>query len=395
MTDNIQTPTAQEQPVATATGRRLFSIGLPRCCDPAERRFPLTPEGAAMLVEQGFDVRIESGAAATIHYTDNQYAAAGVRVTDRDETLGCDIVMHLAPLTPSDIRKMRRGAMLLTLSAFCRLTSPTIEALLNRHIITVAIDLIRDDRGNRPFADILSEIDGRAAMARASSLLADSVHGKGILLGGVAGIVPCEVTIIGSGIAACAAARSASGAGALVRMFDNDVYRLRRAERELDCRVVSSALHPRVLHNALRTADVVIYTGVSPTPVIDHDTVAMMKRGVIIFDLTDDCGKAFPSVPTIDLALASPLDISLTEPSRACYINAGSAVARTAAMALSNTFATMLRSIVDTEGLNSALQLLPGLQCAALTFLGKPVNAEIAAAVGRRCVDIGIYLTLS
>ncbi len=64
-------------------------------------------------------------------------------------------------------------------------------------------------------------------------------------------------------------------------------------------------------------------------------------------------------------------------------------------MALSNTFATMLRSIVDTEGLNSALQLLPGLQCAALTFLGKPVNAEIAAAVGRRCVDIGIYLTLS
>ncbi len=92
MTDNIQTPTAQEQPVATATGRRLFSIGLPRCCDPAERRFPLTPEGAAMLVEQGFDVRIESGAAATIHYTDNQYAAAGVRVTDRDETLGCDIV---------------------------------------------------------------------------------------------------------------------------------------------------------------------------------------------------------------------------------------------------------------------------------------------------------------
>ena len=179
------------------------------------------------------------------------------------------------------------------------------------------------------------------------------------------------------------------------RIASHQYLALRRAERELDCRVVSSALHPRVLHNALRTADVVIYTGVSPTPVIDHDTVAMMKRGVIIFDLTDDCGKAFPSVPTIDLALASPLDISLTEPSRACYINAGSAVARTAAMALSNTFATMLRSIVDTEGLNSALQLLPGLQCAALTFLGKPVNAEIAAAVGRRCVDIGIYLTLS
>lgn len=390
-----ETPTPLEQPAATATARRRLTIGLPRCNDAAERRFPLTPEGAEMLVEQGFDVVMERDAANTIHYSDEQYAAAGVRVAGRSEALGCDIVMHLAPLSPRDINGMRRGSMLLTLSSLCRLGRESIEALLSRHIITVAIDLIRDEEGNRPFADILSEIDGRAAMARASSLLADSVHGKGILLGGVAGIVPCEVTVIGSGIAACAAARSASGAGALVRMFDNDIYRLRRAERELDCRVVTSALHPRVLENALRTADVVIYTGVSPVPVIDCRTAGVMKRGVIIFDLTDDCGKAFPSIPTIDLALASPLDISLTEPSRACYINAGSAVARTAAMALSNTFSTMLRAIVDTEGVNSALQLLPGLQCAALTFLGKPVNADVAAAVGRRCVDIGLYLSLS
>lgn len=390
-----ETPTPLEQPAATATARRRLTIGLPRCNDAAERRFPLTPEGAEMLVDQGFDIIMEREAAATIHYSDDKYTAAGVRVSGRSEALGCDIVMHLAPLSPRDINSMRRGSMLLTLSSLCRLQRDSIEALLARHVITVAIDLIRDEEGNRPFADILSEIDGRAAMARASSLLADSVHGKGILLGGVAGIVPCEVTVIGSGIAACAAARSASGAGALVRMFDNDIYRLRRAERELDCRVVTSALHPRVLENALRTADVVIYTGVSPVPVIDGHTAEIMKRGVIIFDLTDDCGKAFPSIPTIDLALASPLDISLTGPSRACYINAGSAVARTAAMALSNTFSTMLRAIVDTDGVSSALQLLPGLQCAALTFLGKPVNAEVAAAIGRRCVDIGLYLSLS
>ena len=210
-----------------------------------------------------------------------------------------------------------------------------------------------------------------------------------------AGIVPCEVTVIGSGISACAAARSADGAGALVRMFDHDVYRLRRAERQLGGRVVTSALHPRVLSNALRTADVVIYTGVNPLPVFDRETVDLMKRGVIIFDLTSDCGRAFPSVPTIDLALASPLDISLTEPSRACYINAGSAVARTAAMALSNTFITMLRDLVDCEGVTNALKLLPGLQCAALTFLGKPVSAEVARKVGMRHVDVNIYLTLS
>ncbi|MEF2643773.1 MAG: hypothetical protein U0M50_06895, partial [Paramuribaculum sp.] len=95
------------------------------------------------------------------------------------------------------------------------------------------------------------------------------------------------------------------------------------------------------------------------------------------------------------LALSSPLDISLTEPSRACYINAGSAVARTAAMALSNTFITMLSGIVDCEGVTNALKLLPGLQCAALTFLGKPVNSDVARIAGQRHVDISIYLTLS
>lgn len=379
----------------TAQRRRLFSLGLPKCMDLSERRFPLTPEGARMLVEQGFAVRMESGAADTIHYTDNQYAAAGVKICSRGEALGADIVIHLAPLVREDVKMLRRGALLLTLLSLSRMTPEILIALLDRHVIAVAVDLIRDERGNHPFADILAETDGRAAMARAASFLADSVHGKGILLGGVAGVGPCEVTVIGSGIGACAAALSASGAGALVRMFDHDVYRLREATRLLGPSVVASAMHPRVVENALRTADVVVYTDVAPAPCFDADIISVMKRGVIIFDLTDCPGKAFPSLPTIDLALASPLDISPTEPSRACYVNAGSAAARTAAMALSNTFATLFNQLVDCEGVSNALNLYPGMQCAAFTFLGKVVNRRVADMFGRRAVDIRIFLTLS
>lgn len=393
--DPMAGPTTMEDPLKVATRRPLFSLGLPKCQDPSERRFVLTPEGARMLVEQGFSLVMERGASETIHYTDSQYAAAGVRISGRNEALASDIVLHLAPLAVADIRKMRRGALLLTLSAIERMSRQEIAALLERHIITLSIDLIRDSRNNRPFLDILSEIDGRAALARASSFLADSVHGKGILLGGVAGVVPCEVTIIGSGIGACAAARSANGAGAMVRMFDHDIYRLREATRELGPSVVASALHPRVLANALRTADVVIYTDVQPIPVFDAADVATMKRGVIVFDLTANPGKAFPSLPTIDLAVASPPDMSPTEPTRACYVNAGSAAARTAAMALSNTFATMFARLVDCEGVTNALNLQPGLQCAVITFLGKVVNREVAEKFGRRAVDIRIFLTLS
>lgn len=396
MTPTIEpSSTPLEQPVAVASRRRLFSLGLPKSHDLSELRFPLTPEGARMLVDQGFAIMMETGASESIHYTDNQYASAGVKICSRNQALGADIVVHLAPMDVADIRRMRRGALLLTLLSAEKMDQTVVSTLLDRHIIALAIDLIRDERGNRPFKDILAEIDGRAAMARASSFLADSVHGKGILLGGVAGVVPCEVTIIGSGIGACAAARSASGAGAVVRMFDHDIYRLREATRELGASVIASAMHPRVLSNALRTADVVIYTDVDPVPCFDTSDIAVMKRGVVVFDLTADPGKAFPSLPTIDLAVASPIDISPTEPSRACYVNAGSAAARTAAMALSNTFATMFHQLVDCEGVTNALNLQPGLQCAAFTFLGKIVNRKIAEKLGRRAVDIRIFLTLS
>lgn len=391
---NYSQYTPAEQPAMTATSRHVFSIGLPASSSAAERRFPLTPEAVSILIERGFSVDIESGAGAPIHYTDNQYAAAGARIVDRETALRRDIVIHLAAMKPVDIRRMRRGALLFTLLDLEHQSAESIRALLNQGIVAIAIDLIQDRMGNTPFADILSEIDGRASIATASALLADSVHGKGILLGGVAGVVACEVAILGSGIAACAAARSAAGLGALVRMFDDDVYSLRRASRELGPWLVGSSLHPRVLESALRTADVVIATPTANPIAIDSTTASLMKRGVITFDLTAG-HNTFPSIDHVDLAEASPVDNSMAGTRRVCYTNAGSAVPRTAAMALSDTFTTTLQNLLSYDGVTNAIKLLPGLQKAVYTFLGKAVNADIAAIVNTRRVDINIYLTLS
>ncbi|MBO5456488.1 MAG: hypothetical protein J6A20_08230 [Muribaculaceae bacterium] len=390
-----ETPTPQEQPLETATCHRGFSIGLPKCDNPAERRFPLTPEAAGQLIERGFRVKMQEGAAESIHYTDNQYMRAGVSVGTREEALGCDIVIHLAPLEPSEVRKMRRGAMLLTLLKPSDQNVYSVKELLRRHIIAIAIDLIEDERGCTPFADILAEIDGRASIAMASSLLADSQRGKGILLGGVAGIVPCETLIIGSGIAACAAARSAVGLGSMVRMYDNDVYSLRRASQELGPWVITSTLHPRTLDNALRSADVVVVCDTREPFSVGNDLVATMKRGVLAFDLSSGAGVAFPSMTAVDLAQASAMESSSKIENRICFIHAGCAVARTAAMALSNTFLTLMQSIITCEGVGNALKLLPGMQKATFTFFGKIVNPRIAREVGMRNVDISIYLTLS
>ncbi len=392
----MNAPTPLEQPCETMTPRRALTIGLPTCADPAERRFPLTPEGAGRLIDRGFRIKMQEGAAASIHYADAAYTRAGVEIVSRKETLGCDIVIHPASLGAADITAMRRGAMLLTMMRSAAADSASIRQLLNRHILTIALDLVEDTEGNTPFADILAEIDGRASVAIASSLLADARRGKGILLGGVAGVIPCETLIIGSGIAACAASLSAIGLGSTVRVFDNDVYSLRRASLRLGQNVITSSLHPRTLESALKSADVVIVTPTREPFSLHADTVEAMKKGVITFDLTPDAdGSAFPSMTPVDLAQASAVEASERIHGRLCFVHAGNAVARTAAMALSNTLLTFMEGIVTCEGLSHALKLHPGMQKATLTFFGKIVNPRIAATMRTRSVDISIYLTLS
>ena len=394
MTSSEYTPL--EQPASVATASRGFTIGVPACRHEGERRFPLTPEGASRLIERGLRVKIESGASAPIHYTDNQYLRAGCDVVSRSEALQCEIVIHLSPLDMPDVRHLRRGSLLLTLLSTELVSKEYIKALMEKHTVAIALDLIEDEHGHRPFADILAEIDGRAAMAMAASLLADSEHGKGILLGGIAGINPCEVVILGSGIAAVSAARTATGMGAIVRMFDNDVYSLRHASRELGASLITSAMHPRVISGALHTADVIIATPTSDSSyTIDSEEAMLLKRGVLTFDLTDRGMSPFPSMQPIDLARADSNKCRRPDGWRACYIHAGSAVPRTCAMALSNTLMTMLTSVCTCDGVHNALKLLPGLRKAAYLFLGKLVNEEIGEKTGIRALDINLYLTLS
>lgn len=396
MNMKVETPPVElQQPERIAVKRRGITIGLPKCTDSNELRFPLTPEGAKMLVDEGFTVRMQPDAAASIHYSDANYARCGVEIVSREEALRCDVVVHLSALKAFEVKKMKKGAMLLCFLGDGLQPRDTIAALLDHHIVSIALDLIEDRNGHHPFADVLAEIDGRAAVAIASSLLANAIHGKGILLGGVAGVVPCEVTVIGSGIAARAAALSALGAGALVRMFDNDVHSLRQAENDLQHRVVGSALHPRVLESALRSADVVVATDVKARFVVDSTMIDQLKRGVILFDLTHCAKSPFPSLPQIDLASAASLASVDKWASRVAYINAGSAVPRTAAMALSNTFLALFTEMVSFDGFSNAIKLLPGLQRATFTFFGRAVNEKVARMVGVRNVDISIFLTIS
>lgn len=387
---NADCPTPAEQAIDTAACRRRLSVGLPCSADARERRFPLTPEAVGALVDRGFSVMMESGAASVIHYDDARYEAAGARIVSRGEALRCDIVLHLSPLPAADVAGLRRGAMLLTLAAGKTYDTAGVKRLLERSVIAIALDRVKDARGHRPIADILHEIDGRAAIVVAASCLADVSGGKGILLGGIPGIIPCEVTVIGSGIAARAAARSALGIGAQVRMFDDDIYSLSDALQQLGSGAVGSALHRHVLENALRSADVVVSAMADGAFAVDSSMARLMKKEVLVFDLSPAPGAAFPSLRLRDLSddCDSPLF-------RCCLVNAGCTVPRTSAMALSNALVSTLGEILTVEGVTNALKLSPGLQEGVLTFLGRPVCREFAELAGMRQLDLSLFIHMS
>lgn len=388
-------PTPLEQALLNAATVRSAVIGLPACADEGEHRFVLTPEGASQLIERGFRVKMEHGAADHIHYRDEAYARVGVELVSRAEAFAADIVVYLPAVCEHDVRLMGRGALLLTLLHTEPSAAIGMTALLRRHIIAIALDCVCDAHGRLTFSDIIHEIGGRAAIAIASSLLADAVHGKGILLGGIPGVIPCEVTVIGADIAGRAAAASAIGLGAMVRLFDNDTYRLREALAELGSGAIGSALHPRVLVSALRSADIVIATPAAAGVVIDAPTIDLMKGGVLTFDLGGDPSQVFPSMPVVDLDMASPYDSSPSAVVRLCYVNAGNAVPRTTAMALTNAFVAMMDEIFVCDGVNNALRLNAGLRAGALTFMGKCVNEPTAQLLNTRCFDINLILQFS
>ncbi|MBP3535532.1 MAG: hypothetical protein J6J53_05905 [Muribaculaceae bacterium] len=392
MTTNHPTPQGEhltlEQPLAANPRERKITLGFPSGLSFGERRFPLTPEGAVQLTERGYGVKMETGAGEPIHYSDRAYLRAGVELCDRAQALRADIIISPAPLRPAEAAGLHRGALLLTLLHAVADNAPYAQALQSAGVNVVAADLISRE-GHRLVADILHEIDGCASMAVASALLADPIGGKGILLGGVTGIVPCEVCVIGSGMGAIAAAHNALGLGATVRMFDDDLYSLRTASRVLGHRTVSSAMHPKVLHSALRSADVVVVSPMARPLVVDAEIVSEMKKRVLVFDITATPGSTFPSIGLIDMA-APGVDSLAAATGRACYCNLGCRVPRTAAMALSNALVANVSVLCDV--LDSIARAGDPLRRAMLLCWGKCVHPALAETLGTRPLDIN-FLT--
>ena len=192
-------------------------IGLPaNYADTEETRLLLTPEACGLLTSAGWRIVMEIGAGVDISFSDEAYAEYGVELRQRAEVLRCENVITFAPLNEEDIRSMQEGATLLCMMGLELFDLKTVKALLEKRITLGCLDSMYSFNDDPVFANVLKEIDGRAAIMYAQDHLSFLGGGKGVLLAGVAGINPCEVLIIGEGMDAFAAASAAIAAGARV-----------------------------------------------------------------------------------------------------------------------------------------------------------------------------------
>ena len=353
----------QPQPAAVARKKQSFSLGIVNNYpDSEETRLFMTPEACGMLTGAGLTIRLEAGAGIDINYSDEDYAANGVEIKTRTEALACDVVLSVRPLNCADTLLLKKRSTLLTLHD-PELPRDVIQALLDRDVTMIALDRMVSDNGVRIFAHILDEIDGRATMLYAQDGLSFLGEGKGVLMGGIPGLQPCEVLIIGCGERVIAAAKAAMQIGARVTLMDNDIAALDHALSKCGPHLITSSIHPNVLYNDVRHADVIIL---------------------------DRCTREFTLPDSLSLAMKSNiylLDLTETTPSLI--------VPRTVAMAISNVLINFLNDTIKMGGMRRTVISHTGVQQGLVTFSGHLVDEIIAARHGLHALDMGIMLTES
>ncbi|MCL2651423.1 MAG: alanine dehydrogenase [Candidatus Azobacteroides sp.] len=388
----------QEVMKKAAHSKNQLTIGVPKENNDEEKRLALTPEAVDMIVEAGHRVVLETEAGLGINYSDARYSESGAEITkDKKTVFECDIIFKISPPTTEEVGMMKQRATVCSMLQLPDFSKETISAMTEKKINGIGYELIYEDNGKcYPIRTAISEIEGATAIFVASELLNNEHGGKGILMGGVPGVSPTEIIIIGAGAAGTIAARAALALGASVKVFDNDVSKLRNIQSALGRTLFTSVFQPNVLLNAFRTADVVIgamrYINSPVRYLITEDIIKTMKKGALIIDLRVNQGGCFETscfLPENHPAIFEKYGVL-----HYCVPNLSSRVARTTSMALSNIFTPFILQLGDPiGGAIGITQPERALHSGFYMYGGKLVNSYVAGYFNLPSNDIGLFLS--
>jgi len=386
----------QESMLAVDTRKRKLFIGLPRETSLQENRIGLTPEAVQHLVTEGHEVVMEAGAGEPSKYADHVYSEAGAQIAySAEEVFKADVLLKVAPPTLDEIELLHANQTLISALQMGSMTSDYIAALARKKINAIGFELMKDPSGARPVVRAMSEIAGSTVMLIAAEYLARSNEGKGIILGGITGVPPSQVVILGAGTVAEYAARAATGLGAEVKVFDNHLYKLRRLKHNLGMQLYTSTLDTFALSQQIRRADVVIGAfavedGRIPF-MVSEEMVASMAPGSIIIDVSIDQGGCFE---TSEMTSHSKPVFRKYDVVHYCVPNIASRVPRTATNALSNIFTPILQEISQHGGINEVLFTNEHFRSGVYIYRGSLTNAMIAKKFNLRYKELGLLIAV-
>lgn len=370
----------QEEKLAVTQSKRQLFIGIPKESSVYENRLALNPDGIDLLIKQGHQVMVEAGAGLRSHYSDSDFSEVGALIVyNPREVYECPIVLKINAPTPMELSWMKGRQVLISAIQPHKVDQSYFHVLAKKQITAVGYEILRDNSGTFSIVRAMSEIAGSTVMPIASQYLSNTSGGIGRLLGGIAGIPPAEVVILGSGTVAEYATRTALGLGASVKVFDTEIDRLRRFQSLFQERVYTSLVKPKVIEKAILDADVAIgamRARSKRTPMLIHsDLVSRMKTGSVIIDVSIDRGGCFETsqLTTIEKPVFTKFGVI-----HYCVPNIGSTVSRTATYALSNIFAPLLSSISESGGIGNLVAENENFRNSLYTYQGKSTNKLIS-----------------
>ena len=370
-------------------------IGIPKETTLQEKRVALVPSAVATLIKYGHRVVVETDAGAEANYSDHDYSEAGADIGfSREQVFKSDIIIKVAPPTLKEIDFLHPNQLLFSPLHLPIITAEYINKLKMKRVIALAMEYIMDENNTFPVVRIMSELAGLNAMLVAAKLLTNTAGGKGVLLGGVSGVPPAKVVILGAGVVAEFATRVALGLGAEVRIFDNNIYKLMRLQNTVGRQLNTSSFNPQQMEKELLTADVAIgaiHSKSGRTPIlVGEDVVSKMKPGSVIVDVSIDQGGCFATSEVTSHAHPTFVKHDVIH---YCVPNIASRVARTASIAVSNILIPILLKAGETGSIERLIHDDTGLRHGVYLYKGCLTNEYLGERFQIKSTDLDLLIT--
>lgn len=386
----------QEEMLEVGNKKKQLKIGIPSENHQVESRVPITPEAVEILTGQGHEVILEKEAGKAANYLDRDYSEKGGFISEsRKEIFGtCDILLKISPPNLEEINWMKeRQTLLSSFQVATHRDEKYIRNLMQKKVTAIAFENIMDENKCFPAVRSMSAIAGTTSILIAAEYLSNMRGGKGVMLGGITGITPTEVVILGAGTVAEYAVRAAMGLGSEVKVFDHSIHRLRRLQGAVGHMIPTSIYHPRVILKALRSADVLIgairLDNNQASFFITEEMVREMKKGAVIIDISIDHGGC---IETSELRTQVDPVFEKHGVIHYCVPNIPSRVARTASIAISNVFAPLIVEIGRLGEMSRHLKENPGLRHGVYIYNGILTSETIGQRFGIPSKDIDLLM---